>query len=30
MKARKTGEMRMLPADDYVEGIKGLLEELKK
>jgi len=30
VKARKTGEMRMLPADDFVDGIKEMLEALKK
>ncbi|HBX75396.1 MAG TPA: proline--tRNA ligase [Acidaminococcaceae bacterium] len=30
VKIRKYGETRMLSADDYVEGIKDLLEELKK
>ena len=30
VKARKTGEMKMLSADDFVDGIKAMLEELKK
>ena len=30
VKARKTGNVQMLPADDYVDGIRSVLEELKK
>ena len=30
VKARKTGSIRMLPADDFVDGIRAILEELKK
>ena len=30
VKARKTGNVQMLPADDFVDGIRTVLEELKK
>ena len=30
VKVRKTGEMKMLPADDFIDGIKSILAELKK
>ena len=30
VKARKTGDVRMLPADDFIDGIRALLDELKK
>ena len=30
VKARKTGNVQMLPADDFVAGIRTVLEELKK
>lgn len=30
VKARKTGEMKMLDANDYVDGIKAMLDELNK
>lgn len=29
VKARKTGNVQMLPADDFVDGIRTVLEELK-
>ena len=30
VKTRKTGDVRMLPADDFIDGIRDVLEELKK
>ena len=30
VKARKTGNVQMLPADDFVDGIRTVLEELRK